>query len=301
MKKNIINACIGILFILLPLLTVVRVKAQDSVKSPLVVSISYFSSDNRLQYLTVNAKAKVSGRFQPVAGAAIQLYLNKDTTGKGIGFIGKVITDEKGNAATNIPPSLAQIWKSSENHTFIAITDKTSGFEATNTEISIAKAKIVIDTADGKNVIATFSEFKEQKWVAVKGIEIKLGIKRLGGDLPINDDQSYTTDSLGQVKGEFKKTGIPGDEVGNIVLVAKVEDNDQYGNLRIGRSEPWGIKVVAEKDFFHRALWASRFHSPVWLVSIAYIIIIAVWGTLIYLFFLLIKIRKLGRQEDPLN
>ena len=301
MKRNIINICIGVLSILLPGLIPVTVRAEDGKKSPLVVSLSYFSSDNQLQYLTVGAKTKIDGKFQPVKGAEIMLYLDKDSTGKGVGLIGKVITNEKGKAGTNIPPSLEKVWKSSVNHVFIAVTGKTNKFDETNTELSIAKARITIDTADDKNVTATFSEFKGNAWTPVKGVEIKLGIKRMGADLQIGDEQTYTTDSLGQVKGEFKKLGMPGDQAGNLVLVAKVEDNDQYGNLRIERSEPWGKKFVANKDFFHRALWASRFHSPVWLVVMAYSIIIAVWGTLIYLIFLILKIKKLGQEETILK
>lgn len=294
MKNKIINLSIWAVLILAGL----SARAQDAEKSPLVVTLSYFLDNNNYQYLKVNAKSKVDGKFHPADGVEIQLYLNKDSTGKGVGLIGKVVTDEKGNAAANIPPALKQTWDLSPNHTFIAVTDKTKKFDETNTELSIAKAKITIDTTDDKSVTATFTEFKDNKWVPVKGVDIKLGIKRLGGDLLINDDQSYTTDSLGHVKGEFKRMGMPGDEKGNIMLVAKVEDNDQYGNLRIERSEPWGVKFIEDNDFFHRALWASRFHSPLWLLVIAYSILIAVWGTLIYLVFLLIKIRTLGKQED---
>jgi len=284
MKRNIINICTGALFILIANFIALPAKAQEE-KSPLKVTISYFSD----------------GKFQPVVGAEIKLYLDKDDAGKGKGFIGKVVTDEKGKAATCIPATLENIWKLSPNHTFIAVTDKTKQFDETNTELSIAKARITIDTAEDKNVTATLCEYKNDTWVPVKGVDIKLGIKRLGGDLQIGDEQSYTTDSTGKVKGEFKKIGLPGDVSGNIVLVAKVEDNDQYGNLRIEKATQWGSKFVAGADFFHRALWASQFHSPFWLVFLAYSIIIAVWGTLIYLIFLIIKIKKLGKEEERLN
>jgi hypothetical protein len=297
MKRSITNRLFGLLFVAATAPATVAVYGQDSTKSPLVVSISYFSIDNKVPYLTVTAKSKVAGKFQPVKGAGIKLYLDKNSAGGGKGLIGRVITNEKGKAAINIPPSLAQEWKASVTHTFMAITDKTKQFDETNTEISIAKGRITVDTAEDKNVIVRFSEFKGGNWVAVKGVEIKIGIKRLGADLSIGDEQSYTTDSMGSVKGEFKKTGMPGDEKGNIILVAKVEDNDQYGNLRIEKTIPWGVKFVANRDFFRRALWASQFHSPVWLVLIAYLILITVWGTLVYLVFLLVKIRTLGRKE----
>ncbi len=300
MKKTIVNTCIGAFTLLLPVFGFTA-GAQDSTKSPLVIKLAYFSSDNRLQYLTVETKSKVEGKFQPVAGAEVKLYLDKDSTGKGIGLIGKVVTNEKGKGGTNIPPALEQVWKASPNHVFIASTDKTAKYDEASAEISIAKSRITVDTADDKNVVATFNEFKGGAWVPVKGVDIKIGIKRLGGDLQIGEEQSYTTDSLGKVKGEFKKAGLPGDGAGNIVLVAKVEDNDQYGSLRIEKSAPWGVKFVPNNDFFHRALWGSQFHSPVWLVFMAYVIIISVWGTLIYLIFLIIKIKKLGREEKTLN
>ena len=301
MKRTINNIGIGVLAIFFFGLIPGKIHAQDSTKSPLTVNLSYFTSDNLLPFVMVSAKTKVAGKFQPVPGAEIKLYLDKDSSGKGIGFIAKVVTNEKGKAGAYIPPGLGQVWKAIPNHTFIAVTDKTKKFDETSAEITIAKARITIDTADDKNVVATFSEFKGNNWVAVKGVEIKLGIKRLGGDLMIGDEQSYTTDSMGHVKGEFKKLGLPGDEKGNIVLVAKVEDNDQYGNLRIEKSTPWGKKFINNNEFFQRALWASRFHSPLWLVIMSYSAVIAVGGTLIYLVFLLIKIRKLGQQEDALK
>lgn len=266
--------------------------AKDDDKSPLSVTLSYTLLDNKVPCLAVTAKTKVDGRFQPVNKAEIKLYLDKD------GFIGKVVTDEKGRAATYIPPTLADIMKKSPNHTFTAKTDKTKQFDETETDLAIAKARLTIDTANDKNVTATLAEFKDNAWVPVKGVDVKLGIRRLGGDLQIGEEQSYTTDSLGKVQGEFKKMKMPGDINGNIVLVAKVEDNDNYGNLRVEKTIPWGAKYVAEDNLLaHRALWASRFHSPVWLLFMAYSSVILVWGTLVYLIILLLKIKKLGTQD----
>ena len=295
MKRLFINKLTGALALSLCFSAAI---AQEAEKSSLVLTLSYYSANNSAQYVAVNAKTKVDKRFQPVKGEVINLFLNKDSAGQGLGLIGKVITDEKGNASTVIPVSLAQVWQSTPDHTFIAIAKATKQFDETTSELVITKARLTIDTADDKNVTATLSEFKNNEWLPVKGVEMKLGIKRLGSDLQMGDEQTYTTDSLGHITGEFKKLGIPGDKKGGIILVAKIEDNDQYGNLRVERSEPWGKKAVATGDFFHRALWASRFHSPVWLVAIAYSIIITVWGVIIYLIFLLFRIKKLGKQAE---
>lgn len=297
MKRLINSICTGALSLFLVSTCTGNAYCQDSAKSPLNVNLAYYSLNNQVPSLTVTAKTKIDGRFQPVKGMEVKLYLDKDSTGKGLGFIGKVVTNDKGQAGCVINPALAPLWKASPGHTFIAITDKTTKFDETNTEISIAKSRITVDTADDKNVTATVSEFKNGAWAPVKGVEVKLGIARLASDLPISDKDSYTTDSLGQVKGEFQHAGMPGDEKGNIILVAKVDDNDQYGNLRVEKSVGWGKPFIATNMLDQRALWGAHLKTPYWLLFMAYGIVFTVWGTLIYLVVLLFKIKKLGVEE----
>ena len=299
MKKNIIinSICLGAIFSLSNIFGTNVAFAQGAAKKSLSVSLAYSTVNNNIPFVVITAKSKIDGKFKPIKGIEYQVFLDKDSvSGKGIGAMGKAVTNDKGMVAVTINPALAQQWKSNPSHTFMATSVATKEFDESSAELTVGKSKIDLDTADDKNLVATFSEFKNNAWVPVKGIELKLGIKRQGADLQISDDQSYTTDSLGQVKAEFKRLGLPGDEKGNIILVAKVEDNDQYGNLRVEKTLPWGKKFSVDNNFFRRALWASRFHSPFWLVFMAYSIVIGVWGTIIYLIFLLIKIKKLGKE-----
>ncbi len=137
---------------------------------------------------------------------------------------------------------------------------------------------------------------KDTAWVPVKGVELILGIRRLGSDLPINETPTFTTDSTGKALGAFKRDSIPGDAKGNIVLVAKIVDNDQYGNLLIEKTVPWGAKFVPVNTFNKRSLFATRDKAPVWLMLVATSIIAAVWGILIMLVINLFKIKKLGKE-----
>ncbi len=92
---------------------------------------------------------------------------------------------------------------------------------------------------------------------------------------------------------------MPGDQKGNIVLVAKVEDNDQYGNLLVEKTVPWGVALKPEKNFFdQRTLWTTRFRTPFWLLFMAYSIVIGVWGTIIYLVTQILRTRRMGREYD---
>ena len=142
-------------------------------------------------------------------------------------------------------------------------------------------------------------ELKDTAWVPVKGVELKVAVKRMDGDLNISETQSYTTDSTGAISAEFKRDSLPGDINSSLILVAKVEDNDQYGNLSVEKTVRWGSKFKYETNFYNRTLFARRGQSPMWLELMAYSIILAVWGVLIYLIIQLYKIKKIGRNPLP--
>ena len=87
---------------------------------------------------------------------------------------------------------------------------------------------------------------------------------------------------------------MPGDSKGNLILIAKVEDNDTYGNLSSEKIVPWGKPIKYYTEFGKRTLFARRGKSPIWLELLAYSIVLAVWGVLIYLIGQIKKMKKLG-------
>ena len=269
---------------------------QDSTKHELVVNVGYYMTGNKIIYLMVHAKTKINTKFQPVKNSVISLYL--DSIGDN-NFIAKVTTDDNGAAKAIIPPVLKSAWDVSSVHTFLGISEATKDFDVTKVETPVTRTKINIDTSsDGekRSITVTVSALKNGEWMPAKDVEMKVGISRLGSILSAGDEATYTTDSTGSVTVELKKDSLPGDEKGNIVLAAKVEDNDQYGNLLIEKSVPWGVALVPDKAFFdQRTLWSTRFRTPIWLLFMAYSIVIGVWGTLIYLVLQIIKVRKMGK------
>jgi len=242
----------------------------------------------------VKVKTKVGGRFQNVGGISLKLFLDKDTAGK---FIAKVVTNDAGEATTYIPSSLKSQWGNTLKHTFVATFDGNSKYDPAKGEATIAKAKILIDATADRKITATVFEMKDTTWTRVKGVDVIIAVKRLGGDLPVNETPTFTTDSTGQASADFKRDSIPGDAKGNITLVAKVLDNDQYGNLSIEKTVPWGAKFAMLNTFDNRTLFATRDKAPLWLQVIAYSIMFTVWGILIYLVFNVFKIKKIGEDK----
>jgi len=246
-----------------------------------------------VQYLVVKAKTKVNGKFQNVGGIGLKLFLDKDSAGT---LIGKVVTNEQGEATAIIPSSLNKEWNTSLKHVFLASFEGSKKFDPATADFTAVRAKILIDASADKKVTATVLEMKDTTWTRVKGVDVVLAVRRLGSDLTINETATFATDSTGQASADFKRDSIPGDAKGNITLVAKIVDNDQYGNLLIEKTVPWGAKFVPVNTFNQRTLFATRAKAPVWLIFISTGIIIAVWGVLILLVQNLFKIKKLGQE-----
>ena len=272
--------------------------SQDSAKKELLLDLAYYMPANRVPYILVHTKTKEGKKFQPVNGLQVLVFLDNDSSAN---LLGKITTDEKGEGKLSLPVTLKTNWESTATHNFIGISESNSIFDETKSELSITKSKLEIDTVPGseqRSLEISVLSLKGNEWVPAAGVELKLGIRRLGGSLPISDEETYTTDSTGKLVAEFKRVGMPGDEKGNIILQAKVEDNSELGNLVSEKMLTWGIKPIQGKnEFTERSLWATRDKAPLWLWMMAGIIMTIVWGTIIYLSLLLLKIRRLGRVE----
>jgi len=265
--------------------------AQAPAKSDVSITLNYFNANNKFPYIIAKVKTKVDGRFQPVNDVSMKLYLDSVCTAN---FIGEAVSNDKGEAASMIPSTLKNQWSGHLKHTFLAKFAGNAKYEPADADLTVSKARLLIDSADDRKVVVTVQEMKGDKWTPVKDVEMKIAIKRLGGDLPISETQTYTTDSTGQVSADFKRDSIPGDVKGLIVLIAKVEDNDAYGNLSVEKVVPWGAKFTPVSVFNKRTLFANGHRAPIWLQLIAFSIMFTVWGILVGLVINLFRIKKLG-------
>lgn len=288
MKKQYHKILLAI-FGFLPLLII----AQGVEKNSLSLTLKYFNNNNQTQYLVVQAKSKIDGKFQQIPNIPVSFYIASETVKENL--LGKAITNEKGEASLLIPASAKAEWVKTISPNFIVVSEATKRFDEGKGDATITKAKIKIDTAEGRVINAKVMELKDSIWVLVKGVDLTLGVKRLGGNLNVNETQTYTTDSLGAVIAEFKRENLPGDvATGKLTIVATVTDNETYGNLTAEIPVVWGNKFNYNSNFDRRTLFARRGHSPLWLELMAYGIIIAVWGVILYLIIQLKKIIKLG-------
>jgi hypothetical protein len=240
----------------------------------------------------------VGRKFEPVTGIPVSVYFNEAQEKN---LLGKIITGSTGEGRVAFPAYFKATWDSLNEFKFLGVSDSSTGVESLSSDVTIKKAILTIDTLSTEGIRSVTAQLKEKignEWVAVKEIEMKLGIKRLLANLSVGDAETYTSDSTGMASAQFQHDSLPGNEKGNLILVARVEDNDTYGNLVEEKGVPWGKPVLAETNFWHRTLWSTGGRAPFWLLFIALFIILGVWGTIIYLVRQLLKIKKMGKEYD---
>ena len=287
-----------IIFATLLLATSVEtINAQDSAAaSPTMLSVSYFLPATNVPYLEVTTKKKVGRKFEPVKNIRLNIYYNEAEQKN---LLGQVTTDSIGKGRIGLPPSFKNTWESLDEFKFLAQSDSSAGQEPLSADITIKKAILSVDTTSLDGVRTVIGELKEKNgnaWMPAKDVDMNLSIKRMLGNLSVGDEPVYTSDSTGVSSAEFKRDSIPGDEKGNITLVAKVDDNDTYGTLVTEKTVNWGRAINPPKDFFaQRTLWSTSHETPIWLLFTVWSIVISIWGTMIYLVFQVVKIKKMGR------
>jgi hypothetical protein len=274
-----------------------KINAQDSIVSTPMLSVRYFLPENKMPYVEVNTKNKIGRKFEPINGIPVNVYFNEASENN---LLGRVTTSSNGEGRVALPPSFKTTWDSLNEFKFVAVSDSSAGVESLNSDVTVKKAILVVDTTSLEGIRTVTGQLKEKlgnEWVPVKDIEMKLGIKRELGNLSAGDAETYTSDSSGTASAEFKHDSMPGDETGNIVLIARVEDNDSYGNLVVEKSVPWGKTFKPGNHFFdQRTLWSTQFRTPIWLLVMAYAMVIGVWGTIIYIVLQIVKIKKTGKS-----
>lgn len=297
MKRNYHHKILITLVFLLGISTG-KLLAQDTEEAPVTLSLQYFLPENKVPYINVVAKRKVGRIFEPVKGVTVNVYLTAVAENN---LLGKAITADNGTARIAFPAGEKTAFDALDEFTVVAESVPKAKEEVLNAELVIKKAILIVDTADVDGVRTVTGQLKEKKgneWIPVAAVEMKLKIKRLLGNLTVGEAETYTSDTSGIASAGFIRDSIPGDKKGNIILVARVEDNDTYGNLIAEKTVPWGKAVQADTHFWQRTLWSTGNRAPVWLMVIAFSIIVGVWGTLVYLLRQTIRIRKMGKALD---
>lgn len=125
----------------------------------------------------------------------------------------------------------------------------------------------------------------------VKEKEIHLYVKRMYGILPVG--KVVATDESGEAAIDFPMD-LPGDQNNMIAVIARIEKDETYGDVETTSTVKWGVPKTESYHSGSRSLSASREHAPMFLVIASSLIILVIWGTIFYVVFQLVRIKKSG-------
>ena len=261
-------------------------KEEASLISPSLDFIVVQKSDNTID-LKATVKAKIKGTFLNLRLLKITFLQVSDTTEKNLGFI---ITDERGKATLNVKNE-ALIMAKDGSLNFKASFAGNKQMETADGEVTVKKAQLQITPVKEDSLLTVKVKFVAPGAADSAGKDLTIGIfvNRSFNPLKIGEG---TTDENGEVTVEIP-ANLPGDDKGNITLLAKIDENENYGNLEASVTQQWGIPVSDEQGDQPRALWSV--HPPIWMLVTFIALMVIVWGHFLVIVYELFRLRK----EEP--
>lgn len=261
--------------------------AQDKMEP--AIQLSYFKNADQVKIANVDVSAMDSNNKRiNIKNAHVGIYL---VNGDDLELVETAVTNAQGHASVELPKVLPL-----DEERYFGIVAQIEGdslfFEAEE-EIWYKEAtfSLELQTEDStRTAIAKLTETDgEGQELPLAYIDVNFYVQRLFGIMPAAEEYTVTTDEEGVAEFEFPGN-IAGDFEGNITVVARVDDDDDYGTLERKASGKWGLVLEPEKNPFPRALWAPN-APPAMIITLS-TIFGGIWFTFGYVGYLLKRLNK---------
>lgn len=233
-------------------------------------------------------KTKIKGTFIKLPHLKVKFIQVSGDAEKDLGF---AITNGEGKVLFNYKDSLLPADAEGKLH-FKAQFAGNKAMEAAEEEVAVKRARLEITPVKEDSLLTVkvrLIEIVNGKETPVKETELGVFVKRSFLPMKIG---TATTDENGEVTVEIPNN-LPGDAKGNITLLAKLDENEVYGNLEASAVQQWGVPVSTVIKEQPRALWTP--HPPVWMLVTFIVLMVVVWGHFFVIVYQLWRLRK----EEP--
>ena len=268
--------------------------AEESSKKDASIALTFKRDTDNKGSVEVKISHKVEKEVILGKNVEVLLYINEADPSN---LIGKEKTNNKGIAVIPMNPLFYSYADTTSTYNFVLVLPETETYNEAEEPLTIEEAKLEIEiyVEDSiRYVKARLQNKSDSGYVPMAEVTLSFAVKRTFSNLPFGGDYT-TTDEDGYVIVEFPKD-IKGDENGNVEIVVSFKEDEAYGILEKRATVKWGIPLVIDNSDLQHKLWSSRANAPIPLVVLSLLIIIGIWGTLVYLMFDLLKIRKMGKK-----
>ena len=266
-----------------------NINAQEKPeKNRLRLKVDYVKIMDGEIYFDIGATARIDKENIDVAN--IDVIISNEFDGEEV-ELGKVKTNMNGKSRF-VLESLGQLTPDSTKTYNITILFKgNDAFKRASKSISfkdaIIKANII--TKDSINYISA-SLLDAQKDSLLADRLLNVQVQRLFRPLPIGKEYN-STDENGTILVPIEE-GIPGVD-GKLTFEVVLKESDDYGTVKAIIEAPLGVPIVDESTFDKRTMWSPRNKTPLFLLIVPNLLILGIWGIIVYLTVNLFKISKL--------
>ncbi len=259
--------------------------AETVLLSPSLELISVQKADNSID-LKASMRTKFKGSSIRLPHLKVKFLQVTDTSEKELGY---VITDRLGVALFNCKSDAIKVDKDGKVK-FKAVFDGNKYMEPVDAEVNIKRGNLSLEPVKtDSNYSAVLKLVNLTTGAAIPDATVSLYVKRSFFPLKIGEGK---TEADGTVSIEVPKN-INGDSIGNITLIARLDENEEYGSLENAVTRNWGIPVSNIDQELPRALWSS--HPPTWMLITFIVLMTTVWGHYIVIIYELFRLRN----EEP--
>jgi len=256
------------------------------------ITFSYLNSNDTI-ILTANIFDKKEQGVFAIKNAIIEFSASGDKETRNLG---QAKADEEGNAILKIPIAKGLPKDKDGKTTYTARFNGKGKYQPVVQTFSAKFARIIVSFSkeDSLSFILVTATQIDHKGVVnpIQKEKVVVYVPRLFNLLKIGE---IDLDMAGTGKVEYPGR-LVGDSLGNIMVIARIEENDTYGNVQGQSSISWGIPkqyYLAEKPT--RELWTPI--APIWMIVTLIIMLTGVWAHYIYAVIQLVKIKQISKRK----
>jgi len=260
---------------------------QTSKKNTVRLRADYFKIMNDHIYFDIKASSKIDK--QTIGVAHIDILVSNIVNDDEI-ELGTVKTNMEGTCKFTLK-SLSTLKVDSTNTYNMRFSFKgNDAFKRTSKSVSFKDANIVAQLTEKDSIHfiqATLFDASTNMPISERLLNVQ--VQRLFRPLRIGPEFN-STDNNGTIIVPIEKD-IPGVN-GNLTFEVVLNDSDDFGTVKALVNAPIGIPIVDESTFDERTMWSPRNKTPYLLLILPNLVILGMWGLIIYLTLNLFKISK---------
>jgi hypothetical protein len=290
MSNPIATIIAFMVLILVPGLTDLAVFASQD-ESKIYPDFSFSCTQNNQQFILKTRLSYWTGeRDVPISGSVITYHL---MAGEESRQLEAVRTDMDGDAVFRIDKKSERLESAGDIYTFRAVFEGSQKFEMTEDIAAVKPLNMNLEFVEIdsiKTIMAeAFETDPEGNPVPLEDTDVYFYVPRSFSLLPVGEEWFMG----GTAQVDFP-TSLPGDSAGNLTIVARIQDHELYGNVEAVAVKDWGLavpRIIVEK---RRGLGDTD--APLWMVYTLIVLLSIVWFHYLYVFYVMIKIKKLRRN-----